>query len=291
MVIEIVNGNLDGTTYGINPLTSDTLCYANHLGYPSGVSATVNLGGAIGDSSWFDETDGPVISFHTPTDPFAPYGDGMVVVPIQPTPLNVVEVSGSRTVQAMASLYGNNDVFQQVEDATVDPYPAVTAGANLHNEGFYGLYPLVRPATQPYDSAPWEWWAPTHPNGAVGLTTNPDMSETKAKAIIDTIQMYTAPRLMCALNLPGAPCTSVGVSEKESNSFTVYPNPNNGQFVVKHNKNIASIRVYNVMGQVVFQNTAVNAQQFAFNNELNRGLYFVEMISNGKKITQRVVVE
>jgi hypothetical protein len=291
MVIEIVNGNLDGTTYGINPLTSDTLCYANHLGYSSAVSATVNLGGAIGDSSWFDETDGPVISFHTPTDPFAPYGDGMVVVPIQPTPLNVVEVSGSRTVQAMASLYGNNDVFQQVEDATVDPYPAVTAGANLHNEGFYGLYPLVRPATQPYDSAPWEWWAPTHPNGAVGLTTNPDMSETKAKAIIDTIQMYTAPRLMCALNLPGAPCTSVGVSEKESNSFTVYPNPNNGQFVVKHNKNIASIRVYNVMGQVVFQNTAVNAQQFAFNNELNRGLYFVEMISNGKKITQRVVVE
>jgi hypothetical protein len=93
------------------------------------------------------------------------------------------------------------------------------------------------------------------------------------------------------LNLPGAPCTSVGVSEKESNSFTVYPNPNNGQFVVKHNKNISSIRVYNVMGQVVFQNTAVNAQQFAFNNELNRGLYFVEMISNGKKITQRVVVE
>jgi hypothetical protein len=45
------------------------------------------------------------------------------------------------------------------------------------------------------------------------------------------------------------------------------------------------------MGQVVFQNNAVNATQFAFNNELNRGLYFVEMLSNGKKITQRVVVE
>jgi hypothetical protein len=102
--------------------------------------------------------------------------------------------------------------------------------------------------------------------------------------------MYTAPRLMCALNLPGSPCT-VGVNETENNAFVVYPNPNNGQFVVKHNKNISSIRVYNVMGQVVFQNNAVNATQFAFNNELNRGLYFVEMLSNGKKITQRVVVE
>jgi hypothetical protein len=102
--------------------------------------------------------------------------------------------------------------------------------------------------------------------------------------------MYTAPRLMCALNLPGAPCT-VGVNETENNAFVVYPNPNNGQFMVKHNKNISAIRVYNVMGQVVFQNNAVNATQFAFNNELNRGLYFVEMLSNGKKITQRVVVE
>ena len=61
--------------------------------------------------------------------------------------------------------------------------------------------------------------------------------------------------------------------------------------MVKHNKNISAIRVYNIMGQVVFQNNAVNATQFAFNNELNRGLYFVEMLSNGKKITQRVVVE
>jgi hypothetical protein len=293
MILENLNGNIDGTTWGtsfglVAPGSEDTLCYPNHVGYTSGVNCTVNLGGAIGDSSWFDYGDGPVISFQSPSDPFAPYGNGMVIVP--GFNLNVVEVSGSLTIQQMANLYGNNEVFAALEDPSIDPFPAITSAANLHNDGLFGLFPFVRPVTQPYDTAPWEWWAPTNPNNANGLTTNPDMSELKAKTFIDTIQMYTAPRLMCALNLPGAPCT-VGVNETENNSFVVYPNPNNGQFVVKHNKNISALRVYNVMGQVVFQNTAVNAQQFAFSNELNRGLYFVEMISNGKKITQRVVVE
>jgi hypothetical protein len=197
MVIEIVNGNLDGTTYGINPLTGDTLCYRNHLGYPSDVSATVNLGGALGDASWFDESDGPLISFQSPTDPFAPYGNGMVIVP--GFNLNVVEMSGSLIVQQLATENGNNAVFATIGNGINDPFPSYTAAATLHNEGNIGLFPFVRPASQPYDSAPWEWWANTNPNNANGLAVNPDMSAMKGRTFCDTIVKFAAPRLYLAL--------------------------------------------------------------------------------------------
>lgn len=293
MVLESVNGNLDGTSWGttagfVAPGAEDTLCYPNHPGYSSSIHACVNLGGALGDSSWFDGGDGPVISFHTPTDPFAPYADGMVIVP--GFNLNVVEVSGSYRVQEMAQQFGNNDVFAALEDPANDPYPAVTAGANLHNNGLYGMYPFVRPATQPYDSAPWEWWASTNPNNANGLATNPDMSAMKAMTFIDTIVMYSAPRLMCALSLPNSPCT-VNVDEKEASSFNVYPNPNNGTFTVQLAQGLEQVRVMNSVGQVVNVWNTLNAKQFEVAMNLTTGLYFVEVTSNGRKITQRVIVE
>ncbi|MDG1261208.1 MAG: alpha/beta hydrolase, partial [Flavobacteriales bacterium] len=52
MVIESINGDIFGTSYGINPFDGDTLCYVNHEGYDSDFQACVNLGGAMGDISW-----------------------------------------------------------------------------------------------------------------------------------------------------------------------------------------------------------------------------------------------
>ncbi|MEY3397558.1 MAG: hypothetical protein RL220_152 [Bacteroidota bacterium] len=206
MVIESVNGDIYGTSYGINPLDSDTLCYPNHIGYSSDFNVAVNMGGAMGDISWLEDGSVPMISFHAPSDPFAPYQDGIVIVPVVNLP--VVEVSGSYSVQSAANAFGNNSVFEMAE--TYAPGQVYTDGANLNNDGYFGLYPLVRPAGQEADSAPWEWWASDNPNNANGLATNPDMSPEKGRAFCDTIQWYAAPRLACALNLPGNPCESVG---------------------------------------------------------------------------------
>jgi hypothetical protein len=218
MVMEEVNGNVDGTTVGINPQNGDTLCYINHPGYPSDVNLTLNMGGALGDSSWFDAGDGPFISFHTPTDPFAPYADGTVIVPGFNLP--VVDVSGSYRVQEMAYQYGNNDVFYPAEVSGINvPF---TNGANMHNGGFFGLYPLVRPATQPYDSAPWEWWdSASNINDANGLATNPDMSATKARTFIDTIQNYAAERIMMAINVTGGSTALLGDQCDDGDANTI----------------------------------------------------------------------
>jgi hypothetical protein len=214
MVVESVNGNADGTTVGINPMDGDTLCYINHSGYASDFDVMVNMGGAMGDLSWLEDNSAPMISFHVPTDPFAPYAEGTVIVPT--TDEQVVDVSGSYSVQQAAAAFTNNAIFEGAE--TFVPGINYTIQANLNNDGYKGLYPILRSGANIYDSAPWEWWDTAliaEENSNNGLLTNPDMSATKARTFIDTIQGYAAPRIMCALNLPGSPCEVVLAANDE----------------------------------------------------------------------------
>ncbi|MDG1159218.1 MAG: T9SS type A sorting domain-containing protein [Flavobacteriales bacterium] len=200
MVLEDVNGDIFGTSVGVNPLDGDTLCYPNHVGYSSDFSACINLGGAMGDISWLEDGDMPMISFHAPTDPFAPYTTGILIVPGANLP--VVEVSGSGDVQAQVAEYGNNQLF--IDAGFMDEWSMANPGT------LEGLYPVVRPEGQGVDSSPWDWWAASNPNNASGLLTNPDMSAEKGRAYADTIQGYVAPRLACALFLENSACANTG---------------------------------------------------------------------------------
>jgi len=289
MVLDFVNGDIYGTSVGVNPLNGDTLCYPNHVGYSSDFTVAVNMGGACGDISWIDATDNPIVSFQVPTDPFAPYYTGTVIVPGLNLP--VVEVSGSYEVQYALSQYGNNGVFQLAEGYI--PGQPFTDAANLSNNGFFGLFPFNRPATQPADSGPWEWWdTATNPGSANGLLTNPDMSAAKGKAFCDSIMGYSVPRIACAFNLQDSPCY-IGVSEEEEMTFGVFPNPATTSFAVRANGRIAAIRVSNNLGQVVY-NTNINNQEVAFVNtsSWSSGLYFVELISTeGNSAIQKLIIE
>lgn len=289
MVVESINGNADGTTYGINPLDGDTLCYVNHVGYSSAFNVMVNMGGAMGDISWLEDTSVPMISFHVPTDPFAPYADGIVVVPT--TSEDVVEVSGSYTVQAGANDFTNNTSFQLADSWA--PGAAFTAAANANNDGNYGLYPITRTGANIYDSSPWEWWNPEiieQENSDNGFLTNPDMSAEKARTFIDSIQGYAAPRLMCALDLPLSPC-AVSVSETIAPEFSVYPNPSNGMFTISANEKITGVEMRNLVGELVFAKQGLNVNTYRVNRDLPSGVYFVDIQSDGGRYTVKLILE
>ncbi len=214
MVIEAVNGNPDATNDGFAP-SGMQLCMANHVGYSSDVQFAMNMGGALGDISWLDAGEVPLVSFQAPHDPFAPYETGVLIVPT--TNELVVEVSGAHDVHELLNtgLASNvNDVFGS---AGLDDVYSTQAIANGNN-GWDGLYPVRNSyaggvATQPYDGSPWAWWdvatvqAVDAANGttiaATQLTMNPNMGPTEALAYIDTIQGYTAPRLALAMDLVG----------------------------------------------------------------------------------------
>jgi acetyl esterase/lipase len=208
MVIESIHGDPNATTDTYAPASSGgfQLCMANHVGYSSEFNFQMNLGGALGDLNWLDEGDNPMVSFHCPHDPFAPYETAVLIVPTTSEP--VVEVSGAYDIHQEISSYAtnNNAVFA---DADIDD------AASANNGGWDGLFPVLNSyneegvPTEPFDSSPWQWWSEAATQAyddaygttilATQLTLNPTMGEAEAMGWIDQIMDYNTPRMGLAL--------------------------------------------------------------------------------------------
>jgi hypothetical protein len=309
-VNQSLSGNFDGTD-------ATTLNIPNHVGYTSTVQMVFNVGGAIGDSSWIDAGEPPVVSFHCTEDPNAPYMTGAVIVPS--TGDFVVEASGSYDVVRITNktAINNNAIFNN--SLFTDAY---SAAANLQNDGLEGLYPFITPAPgaamsctglnanpQTEQGAPWDWWdevayaaAPGHPQGAPGSvmvclarTGNPDMSATKGRAYIDTIQGYVAPRLVCALNLPGCTPNPAGIAEKNATSLVnIFPNPATSEIHFSSKSNtIQTVELVDITGRMVKQVVGLTTNDYTVQLDgLNSGLYFAKVkLNKGGVITKRIVVQ
>ena len=82
------------------------------------------------------------------------------------------------------------------------------------------------------------------------------------------------------------------------NQFNVFPNPNNGVFEVVLDDNFlpttdnVTIQLINILGEFV-QTTNINQQKTIINiNELNSGLYFVNLVRNNTLLqTKKVMVQ
>ncbi len=281
MVIESINGDVNGTTVGVTPPTitpnpNDTLCYPNHVGYSSSFDLMVNLGGALGDSSWVDPGQVPMISFQVPTDPFAPYTDGILTVP--GVNFQVVEVQGAYVVQKMQDDFKNNDVFKLAGlDLAAEQQNAFDRSPVGLQELRTGLYPFVR--SNPFDSAPWEWSdvVPGNPTCNVG----PD-AKASALAHLDTIFRFYAPRACYALGIQSCINAIVGAQEPlapTSIDILMAPNPaiSEVRFAAPEDKMIIDIQVIDAMGRIVRDIPGVNAPTyFLQRNGLPRGNYVVK---------------
>ena len=293
MVIEGVNGDVNGTSVGIVPPgyplpvpEGDTLCYPNHVTYadgsaiPSEIAFTVNNGGALGDISWLDENVAPWVSFHVPSDPFAPYMDGILTVPgTGPDPIDpgddfpVVEVSGSFSIQAQMNALGFNDAFDNISDAVVD-YSDV---ADARNEGNEGLFPFPNDY-EANSSAPWDFYSDDNPNVLNGV--NPEADPVRARTYWDTIFAYTAPRACIALDLDCANITGVDELVNEQVGMTVAPNPAVGEIRITSNENspILAVELYDINGRLVNNLTQVNSTAHTLRRgDLASGVYFLKV--------------
>lgn len=287
MIIEGVNGDIYGTSVGRVPqgyplfTPGDTLCYPNHVGYDSDFQLTVNMGGAIGDSSWIDPGQPPLISYHVPWDPFAPYVEGTVLVPVVNFP--VVEVQGSYIGVKLANQYGNNDVFAVKSKNFIDAY---TAAANTRNDGWEGLFPFT-PADS--TSSPWDIWAWNNPN-ATELCDS-----VQARLYIDSIMNYFAPRACLALNLG---CDLTGYSSTEevldasAVGLKVSPNPAKAhvRFETAAEFPIQHIYIYDTNGRLVKVHTNVKSNIFDMQrHSLQSGVYLAKVVFKEGIVTHRIM--
>ncbi len=254
----------------------------NHPTYSDKVSMIFNAGGAIGDSSWLEAGDVPMVAFHVPSDPFAPFTYGAVIVPV----LNyfVVNVSGSRDVIRRANQLGNNDVINNV--SYTDPY---SAAANAVNGGYSNLMPFYLAGPQ---SGPWEWWDTANVNNNAGLQTNPNMSKAKGTAYIDTMQGFLAPRMAKVLGLPGAPIGIKAISATKNN-VSVFPNPSVADVRISSKEMISTVYIYDALGNLVKEFRNINATQFSLERKgLEAGIYLVKTLTDkNQQSIQKIVLQ
>lgn len=293
-------GDFDGFG-GVAPFNNE-----NHPGYSSNVQFAVNLGGAMGDSSWIAAGDVPMIGIHCVDDPFAPFGVGIVYVPTVP-PQSVVDVIGSGEVIKWADQLGNNNCF--INAGFTDPY---TLRANSINNGLEGLFPLqqgINPINAQLGHAgPWEWYdlqatrdlavamgyQSTRGDTCYGnsLLTNPAMSKAYALAYIDTIMNYINPRLVYCRSLP----TGINETSTNSSSITIYNSPSKNYFTVASTSNepMRSIEVYDMKGALLSRISNINSynqrvEKSAVN--LNKGLMLVKISFDKDVVTKKVLLD
>lgn len=305
-------GNIEGTWGGPNN-GNLTLYRAN--GETSETQFCINTGGALADTSWLAPGDAPMVAFHTVFDPFAPFTEGIVIVPT--TGEQVVDVQGSNLFMDLVNTYGNNASFATLPN--VDPFTmraralygsTQTHGSTtvtIHNGE--GLFPMVRPfwpAPAQEEASPWQWWDPNSPIAQTvvsagpppitahmaSLASNPDMSPVKARTYIDTIMGYANPRIVCALQL--GPCSLVGIEENGYEAgVRMAPNPaNDVVYINSANGLIRRYRILDINGrQVAMSNT--NSTNFTIErNGLVSGTYFVELeLENNARIVRKLMLD
>ena len=317
-VIEAIDGTIEGGGGFVR--LNDPLYTFN---FSKDIALSVNMGGALADSSWLEEGDVPMVSFHCIRDPYAPFDNGMVVVPT--TNENVVPVDGANVFIRKANEFGNNDVFADIPDG--DPY---TDAARSHygqtydyiyatqptitvSEGAEGLYPFLLPLNGDVSvfgnqGAPWDWWdfatlqvVVDQTNAALGtdfdatalhqngLFSNPDMSAEKGLTYIDTIQGYLQPRAVLAMDL----VTGIANNPAVKAAMSIYPNPSvYGRVTIENNKApMSQIVIMDAIGREIFR-TNVNGNSYILNHDgWQPGLYFITVLfEEGGQLTRKLII-
>ena len=314
----------------INPVTGDdfvdTTMVGDYTGFngllnlyrPNGQSADVNMvvnaGGAMGDISWLDDTDPPMVAFHAIRDDFAPFDYGTVIVPT--TQEDVVTVSGSNAFIHKADSLGNNaplgssimnDPYSMAARAlygqTFDISNGLTVTVYPDNENLYPFLLPLRPFLTNVAS-PWQWWDQNSAlaqtvidqNGTTAnmasLASNPNMSSEQGRTYLDTIQGYMIPRVMCDLGLPNSPCTS-GLHENHvSQNTKVYPNPAISQVVIENSVTMMrGFKIYDITGKLV-RSTAVSGNRYTLDiSSLSPGMYEVKVLTDRGEGVQKLLVQ
>ena len=306
MVDTTLMGNWSGL--GGNPALNTN----NHAGYSDDILMTFNIGGAIGDSSWIDAGEVPIITMQGQADYFAPFQYGIVTVP--GTTVFVIDVSGSSDISRMQEKFGNNDVFKT--PAISDAYTTRANAFNTANDATYGnagdegLFAFEGAAN---GNGPWEWidtaavkaeatlWGQ---DGDVILdnfyAANPFFeylyvtggyaaARSRAIAYCDTIQGYLSPRLYRGLlEQP------FSVAEFAATEVSVYPNPATDQiaFVSEDSNPISEILFYALDGKVVRREANINATNVVISNlDLPKGIYFANLRFKGNTTVKKIVIQ
>jgi len=281
-----VNTSLWGDFDGDNGASG--FSFFNHPGYNSDPQMILNMGGAMGDSSWIETGEIPMVSFHGIADALTPYSTAIVIVASTGDP--IVEVSGSLDLSIRATRLGNQDWNEM---SLTD---AISVEARSRSAA-YGLYPFPGPAN---GFEPWAWYNPSDPNTVqppngtgFGSAANPVASKPKALMYIDTIMGYFCPRAVNVLGLPGnTNPSSVETPEVSKVDLTISPNPANDFVVLNSKAGLNAINLFDITGKSVLSLQANGQNRIVIDrNNLPSGFYLINAEVGDNTVIQKLILK
>lgn len=323
-LLPFVDTNLVGNPYGT---TQKPICLPNWPSYSSDFKLAINMAGALGDAGWIDGPNATVpepayVGLQIPTDPFAPFSNGPVIVPT--TGDFVVAVSGSRSAVDTANVEGVNEVLDPVNQLTnalnlkvqaLKGIPFQFPGQTATTLGADNVYPFITPGFRP-EAGPWDWYDTTQMklevafvNMAFGtninpttlhnntLLTNPNISREKGLAYIDTVIAYVTPRACAALGLDE--CLQafglVGVRDlvdEDLVQLKAGPNPAHEEILFRTDFEhpMQEIRVFNLNGLMVQSYVGINgSEQVLQRRDMPPGIYLARIRFKEGILTKKIV--
>lgn len=247
----------------------------NSPGVSSSFQGILSLGGCVGDTSWVEAGEVPVIAFHGVADAGSPYNTAVVIVAATGSP--VIEVSGPGDFNRIADGLGNQDLFKG----------AFCGGVPSTDGNIYeGTYPFYGAGFEP-----WGWYSASTP-------LNPTASRARAMAYIDTIMDYFLPRAYRLLidSTYTDPCVVVDETTTNDVNVEIYPNPSHSDIHIRvneANQTIKSVELFDVAGKLVRAEEAKNALQHTIRrNGVEHGIYFVKInFTKGEQTFKRIMFE
>ena len=113
--------------------------------------------------------------------------------------------------------------------------------------------------------------------------------------------MFTAgqaTRMLAWYNSIASQLTTTALANETflENQFSIYPNPNKGSFTIEFKElaNSFSVEVYDVTGKTIFENNydqSANPSQMINLDNVNRGIYFINVKSDKGLVTKKLVIE
>ena len=83
---------------------------------------------------------------------------------------------------------------------------------------------------------------------------------------------------------------ATGIMEVEKVQFNMYPNPANGKLFVNANQPIEHIGIYNLIGELVFQEQPVSQSLSVDCSHLPEGVYLLQLTSKGANFTRKLSI-
>ena len=83
-----------------------------------------------------------------------------------------------------------------------------------------------------------------------------------------------------------------GLSELTSDDIKLYPNPTTGIFTIIRNQNTAAnIVIYNILGKKVFTKENETKKEIQLDlTDVNKGIYFISILSDNERIVRRLII-